>query len=58
MATPSPCASSESGVDIHVSARGNEHRGLFRDDQDRRHFLELLESTVGMFGMFCGMSIR
>jgi len=35
----------------HVTARGNERRDIFRDDGDRRHFLELLEGMVGMFGL-------
>jgi hypothetical protein len=32
---------------MHVTARGNERRQIFVDDKDRRHFLELLEATVG-----------
>ena len=39
------------GCWYHVTARGNEQRQIFVDDKDRRHFLELLESTVGMFGL-------
>jgi len=35
----------------HVTARGNERRDIFRDDADHRHFLELLEGMVGMFGL-------
>ena len=35
----------------HVTARGNERRAIFRDDQDRRHFLELLEAWVRRFGL-------
>ncbi len=26
----------------HVTARGNERRNIFRDEADRRHFVELL----------------
>ena len=33
----------------HVTARGNERRDIFRDDRDRRHFLELPEERVGRF---------
>ena len=35
----------------HVTARGNERRAVFRDDQDRRRFLELLEEWVERFGL-------
>jgi putative transposase len=35
----------------HVTARGNERRAVFRDDRDRRHFLEVLEEAVGRFGL-------
>jgi REP element-mobilizing transposase RayT len=35
----------------HVTARGNERRAIFRDDRDRAHFLELLESMVARFGL-------
>ncbi|HNQ88253.1 MAG TPA: transposase [Verrucomicrobiota bacterium] len=30
----------------HVSARGNERRAIYRDDRDRRHFLEVLAEMV------------
>jgi REP element-mobilizing transposase RayT len=33
-----------------VTARGNERRAIFRDDQDRRHFLELLAELPERFG--------
>jgi len=35
----------------HVTARGNERRAVFRDDRDRRRFLELLEEWVERFGL-------
>ena len=35
----------------HVTARGNERRAVFRDDRDRRHFLELLQEWVDPFGI-------
>ncbi len=38
----------EGGV-YHVSARGNERKAIFRDDEDRRHFLELLGQSVERF---------
>jgi len=33
----------------HVTARGNERREIYRDERDRRHFLELLEGMVERF---------
>src|SRR5215207_2802568 len=33
----------------HVISRGNERKPIFRDDRDRRHFLELLEELVGLY---------
>ena len=35
----------------HVTARGNERKLIFRDDKDRRHFLELLGEMVERFGV-------
>ena len=35
----------------HVTSRGIERRGIFRNDRDREHFLELLEAMVGRFGV-------
>ena len=34
----------------HISSRGNERRDIFRDDADRRHFLEFLWEVVRRFG--------
>lgn len=34
----------------HVTARGNERRVIFRDDSDRRHFLERLGELPSRFG--------
>jgi len=34
------------GAWYHVTSRGQERQAIFRDDQDRMHFLELLEATV------------
>src|SRR5256885_16613779 len=39
------------GCWYHLTARGNERRDIFRDDRDRRHFLELLEEAVSMFAV-------
>ena len=33
----------------HVTARGNERKRIFRDDLDRRHFLDLLAEMVTRF---------
>ena len=33
----------------HITGRGNERRAIFRDDQDRRHFVELLARMVSRF---------
>jgi REP element-mobilizing transposase RayT len=35
----------------HVTARGNERRAIYRDDQDRRHFLELIGEAAQRFGL-------
>lgn len=33
----------------HVSARGNERKAIYRDDRDRRHFLELIAEMAPRF---------
>jgi REP-associated tyrosine transposase len=35
----------------HVTARGNERKEIFRDDDDRQRFLETLSETVERFGV-------
>ncbi len=35
----------------HVTARGNERKAIFRDDADRRRFVELLAEWVARFGV-------
>ena len=35
----------------HLTARGNERRPIYRDDQDRRHFCELLEEMTRQFDL-------
>ena len=35
----------------HVTARGNERRAIYRNDQDRTHFLELLGEMVERSGV-------
>jgi REP element-mobilizing transposase RayT len=39
------------GAVYHVMARGNERRDVFRDDADRRQFLEVLKEMVERFGV-------
>ena len=39
------------GASYHVTARGNERRPIFRDDQDRRRFLETLGQACERFGL-------
>ena len=47
------------GAIYHVTARGNERRAIFRDDEDRRLFLATLEETFEEYGLrihaFCLM---
>jgi len=38
----------------HVTARGNERRAIYRDEQDRRRFLEVLAATARRFGVVVG----
>ena len=33
----------------HVTARGNERKTIFRDEADRRHFLEVIAEIVPRF---------
>jgi len=35
----------------HVSSRGNERRAIYRDDRDRRRFLELVGEGVEQYGI-------
>ncbi|HUI07002.1 MAG TPA: transposase [Verrucomicrobiae bacterium] len=39
------------GAVYHVMARGNERRPVFRDDEDRRRFLETLGEMTEQFGV-------
>ena len=47
------------GALYHVTARGNERRSIFRDDEDRQKFLSTLEEAITGFGLrlhaFCLM---
>ena len=37
------------GAFYHITARGNEKKDIFRDDKDRKRFLEYLETAVGRY---------
>ncbi len=39
------------GAFYHVTARGNERREIYRDDQDRNRFLEYLQTSHKRFGI-------
>jgi putative transposase len=45
------------GAWYHVTSRGNERAEIFRDDRDRRRFLEALEESIDIFkvGVHCYM---
>lgn len=38
----------------HVTARGNERRAIFRDDEDRRRFLDLVSAASARFDIVVG----
>ena len=40
------------GAYYHVTSRGNERKAIFRDDQDREKFLDLLERAVEEFHLW------
>jgi len=48
------------GAFYHITARGNEQRDIFQDDNDRKRFLEYLETAVGRYKavihVYCLMS--
>src|ERR1044071_7225824 len=44
-----PLRIEKAGGWYHVTARGNERKSIYRDDQDREHFLELLQEVVLRF---------
>jgi REP element-mobilizing transposase RayT len=44
-----PLRIEKAGGWYHVTARGNERKAIFRDDCDRRHFLELIAEMVLRF---------
>lgn len=48
---PRPLRVEFEGAVYHVMARGNERREIFRDDKDRRWFLEAVGDAVERFGV-------
>jgi putative transposase len=45
-------AEQEPGI-YHVYARGNRKQDIYLDDRDRRRYLALLESVIGLTGWMC-----
>ena len=41
------------GAVYHVMSRGNEKRPIYRDGEDRRSFVEVLDLTVASWGWIC-----
>src|SRR5882672_2246917 len=41
------------GLWYHVTARGNERKPIYRDDRDRRHFIELFVDGVSSCACAC-----
>ena len=46
-----PLRIERAGLWYHVTARGNERKDIFRDDEDRRHFLGLMEELTTLFAV-------
>lgn len=41
------------GAVYHVTSRGNERKAIFRDDQDRKMFLDILEHVTNRYNWLC-----
>jgi putative transposase len=39
------------GAVYHVTCRGNERREIFRDDKDRKTFLEILSQSIEIYNI-------
>jgi putative transposase len=50
---PRPPRTIEPGAIYHVTSRGNRRQPLFSDDDDRRHFLSLLDAVAAKGGWGC-----
>ena len=44
-----PLRMESTGSWYHVTYRGNERKPVFKDDSDRRHFLEILGTTSNLY---------
>lgn len=50
---PRPARIGYSGALYHITARGNDHGAITREDRDRRRFVETLAIVVGKFFWLC-----
>jgi putative transposase len=41
------------GALYHVTSRGNTREAIYRTDEDRQQFLNLLETTVKRYDWYC-----
>ena len=41
------------GAVYHVTIRGNERKAIFRDDQDRKMFLDILANAALRYNWLC-----
>jgi REP element-mobilizing transposase RayT len=41
------------GALYHITSRGNERRAIYRDDEDRARFLDVLADCVPKFRWYC-----
>ncbi|MGQ9647466.1 MAG: transposase [Thermodesulfobacteriota bacterium] len=41
------------GAVYHVTSRGNERKAIFRDDQDRKIFLDTFEDVTVRYNWLC-----
>ena len=41
------------GAVYHVTSRGNERKAIFRDDQDRKMFLDILANAALRYNWLC-----
>jgi REP element-mobilizing transposase RayT len=41
------------GAVYHVTSRGNERRSIYRDDEDRRMFLDILQKAITRYNWLC-----
>jgi len=41
------------GAVYHITSRGNERKTIFKDDQDRKMFLNALEHVTYRYNWFC-----